>query len=63
MTGAGVFDNRAVHKLEPKRIDIGVEYELQYWSRAMGVSRAALIAAVDAVGPDAHAVSRALGRG
>ena len=63
MTSAGVFDNRTVQKLEPKRIDIGVEYELQYWSRALCVSRAALIAAVTAVGPDARAVSRQLGRG
>ena len=63
MTSAGVFDNRTVHKLEPKRIDIGNEYELQYWSRALGVSHAALIAAVTTVGPDARAVSRQLGRG
>ena len=63
MTKAGVFDNRAVQKLEPKRIDVGVEYELQYWARALGVGRAALIAAVAAVGDDARAVSRQLGRG
>ena len=63
MTSAGVFDSRAVHRLEPRRIDTAVEYELQYWSRAMGVSRTALIAAVTAVGPDARAVSRRLGRG
>ena len=63
MTSAGVFDNRAVAKLEPKRIDIGVEYELQYWSRALRVSRDDLIEAVKSVGADARAVSRALGRG
>ena len=63
MTKAGVFDNRAVHKLEPKRIDVGIEYELQYWSRALGVGRAALIEAVAVVGDDARAVSRKLGRG
>ena len=63
MTSAGVFDNRAIHKLEPKRIDIGNEYELQYWARALRVSRADLIAAVGAVGDDARAVSRQLGRG
>jgi hypothetical protein len=63
MTSAGVFDNRTVAKLEPRRIDIAVEYELQYWSRALGVNRDALIAAVKAVGPDARAVSRMLGRG
>lgn len=58
-----LLDNRAVSRLEPKRIDIGVEYELQYWSRALCVSRAALIAAVEAVGSDARAVSRQLGKG
>ena len=63
MTHAGVFDNRTVHQLEPKRIDIGIEYELQYWARALGVSRTALIAAVESAGPDARAVSRHLGRG
>ncbi len=63
MTSAGVFDNRAVQRLEPKRIDIGNEYELQYWSRALCVGRADLIAAVKTVGPDARAVSRQLGRG
>ena len=63
MTSAGVFDNRAVHRLTAKRIDIANEYELQYWSRALNVSRDALIAAVGAVGPDARAVSRTLGKG
>jgi hypothetical protein len=59
----GVYDNRSVVKLEPKRIDVAVEYELQYWARALRVSRDALIAAVATVGPDARAVSRELGRG
>jgi hypothetical protein len=63
MTGARVLDIRPVHQLEPKRIDIGIEYELQYWARALGVSHAALIAAVTTVGPDARAVSRQLGKG
>ncbi|HEY1435779.1 MAG TPA: DUF3606 domain-containing protein [Thermoanaerobaculia bacterium] len=58
-----VFDNRSALKLEPKRIDVDVEYELQYWARALNVSRTALIAAVTAVGPDARAVSRELGKG
>ncbi|HWF77918.1 MAG TPA: DUF3606 domain-containing protein [Caulobacteraceae bacterium] len=58
-----MYDNRTVVKLEPKRIDIAVEYELQYWARALCVSRDALIAAVDAVGDDARAVSRQLGKG
>jgi hypothetical protein len=63
MSSAAVFDSRTVHKLEPRRIDIAIEYELQYWARALNVSREALIAAVAAVGPDARAVSRRLGRG
>ena len=57
------FNNRGVERLAPKQIDIGIEYELQYWSRALCVSRAALIAAVGAVGSDARAVSRQLGKG
>jgi hypothetical protein len=47
----------------PQQINIAVEYELQYWSRALRVSRADLIAAVNSVGPSARAVSRVLGRG
>jgi hypothetical protein len=57
------FQDRPAVRLAPKRIDIGIEYELQYWTRALGVSRAALIGAVDAVGADARAVSRQLGKG
>ena len=63
MSGRTVFDNRTVVKLAPKHIDIGVEYELQYWCRALGVSRDDLIAAVKIVGAEARAVSRQLGKG
>jgi hypothetical protein len=49
--------------LEPKRINIALEYEVQYWTRALGVGREALIAAVETVGSDARAVSRMLGKG
>lgn len=63
MSRAGVYDNRTVVRLAPKRIDIGIEYELQYWARALNVSRGRLIAAVAAVGDDARAVSRELGKG
>ena len=49
--------------LPPRRINVDLEYELQYWSRAFGVGREALLAAVQAVGPDARAVSRQLGKG
>jgi hypothetical protein len=58
-----MFDNRTVLKLEPKRINVAVEYELQYWARALRVSREDLVAAVVAVGDDARAVSRRLGKG
>lgn len=47
----------------PKQINVSVEYELQYWSRALRVSRSDLVAAVEAVGPSARAVSRVLGKG
>jgi hypothetical protein len=50
-------------ELQPKQIDIAKPYDLQYWSRAFGVSQIDLIAAVTAVGSDARAVSRSLGRG
>jgi hypothetical protein len=50
-------------KLTPMQIDVSVEYQLQYWSRALCVNRAALIAAVKTVGSDARAVSRELGKG
>jgi hypothetical protein len=50
-------------RLEPKDIDVELEYELQFWSRALRVSRGDLVAAVNAVGPSARAVSRELGRG
>ena len=60
--GAPLGDNlRRV--LEPKRIDIGREYEVQYWARAFGVAREALLEAVAEVGPGARAVSRRLGKG
>jgi hypothetical protein len=60
--GRGVADH--LKRVLPSRtIDIRQEYELQYWSRAFGVRREALLAAVEAVGADARAVSRQLGKG
>jgi len=58
-----MLDERAQLKLEPKHINIALEYELQFWSRALRVSRADLVAAVNAVGTSARAVSKELGRG
>ena len=51
------------HVLPAKQINVDQEYELQYWSRAFGVGREALLAAVRAVGPEARAVSKQLGKG
>ena len=51
------------HALPSRTINIDQEYELQYWSRAFGVGREALLAAVQVVGPSARAVSRQLGKG
>ncbi len=58
-----MLDDRTKPKLEAKQINIAIEYELQFWSRALRVSRDDLVAAVNAVGTSARAVSRALGRG
>jgi Protein of unknown function (DUF3606) len=60
--GMGVADHLK-HVLPVRTIDVTVEYELQYWGRALGVGREALLAAVEAVGSDARAVSRKLGKG
>ncbi|MDQ3038753.1 MAG: DUF3606 domain-containing protein [Pseudomonadota bacterium] len=44
------------------RIDVNTDYELEYWTKALGVSPQVLRAAVDAVGPTANAVRRHLGK-
>ncbi len=51
------------HALPSRTINVDQEYELQYWSRAFGVGREALLEAVRQVGTDARAVSRRLGKG
>lgn len=51
------------HALPSRIIHVEQEYELQYWSRAFGVGREALLEAVRKVGTDARAVSRELGKG
>ena len=62
--GAGVpLGDQLPRAREPKRIDISREYEVQYWARAFGVSREALLEAAGEVGDDARAVSRRLGKG
>lgn len=42
------------------RINVNEEYELQYWTKALGVSAEELRAAVKAVGPTAVAVRKHL---
>jgi hypothetical protein len=45
------------------RININQPHELQYWTRALGVSEDELKKAVQAVGTQADAVKRHLGKG
>lgn len=44
------------------RINVNEVYELQYWTKALGVSAEELRAAVEAVGPTAAAVREHLGK-
>lgn len=44
------------------RINVNEEYELQYWTKALGVSAEELRKAVTEVGPTSAAVRRHLGR-
>ena len=44
------------------RINVNEDYELQYWTKALGVSAEQLRAAVKAVGPTTEAVRRHLGK-
>ncbi|AIL08143.1 DUF3606 domain-containing protein [Stenotrophomonas maltophilia] len=44
------------------RINVNEDYELQYWTKALGVSVDQVRAAVKAVGPTAAAVRKHLGK-
>lgn len=44
------------------RINVNEDYELQYWTKALGVSADELRAAVKAAGPTAVAVRKHLGK-
>lgn len=44
------------------RVNVNEDYELQYWTKALGVSADELRAAVKAVGPTAAAVRKHLGK-
>jgi len=48
--------------LDASRININEQYEVNWWCAEFGVSRAQLIAAVQAVGTSAAAVRKHLGR-
>lgn len=43
-------------------INVHEDYEVQYWTKALGVTTAELRAAVKAVGPSAAAVRKHLGK-
>lgn len=44
------------------RINVNEDYEMQYWTKALGVSADELRAAVKAVGPTSAAVRKHLGK-
>ncbi len=44
------------------RINVNEDYELQYWTKTLGISADELRAAVKAVGPTAAAVREHLGK-
>ena len=46
----------------PRRINIGEEYEVVYWAKALDVSKEQLIAAVAKVGDDLEMVRKELTR-
>ena len=55
-------DTRNVGTPDRDRINVHEAYELQYWTKALGVSADELRAAVDAVGPVAAKVRQHLGK-
>ena len=44
------------------RVNVNEDYEIQYWTNALGVSADELRAAVKAVGPTAAAIRKHLGK-
>lgn len=55
-------DKRNVGPADRDRINVNEDYELRYWTQALGVSADELRAAVQAVGPTAAAVREHLKR-
>lgn len=47
---------------DASRINMGEDYEVQYWTKRFGVSREELQNAVDRAGVSADAVARELGK-
>ncbi|PJK00494.1 DUF3606 domain-containing protein [Lysobacteraceae bacterium NML91-0213] len=55
-------DKKQTGSPDRDRINMSEDYEVQYWTKALGVTRERLQEAVDAVGPTADAVRRHLGQ-
>jgi len=55
-----IDDKKKTGSPDPDRINVNEDYELQYWTKALGVSAEELRAAVKAVGPTAVAVRKHL---
>ena len=55
-------DKKQTGSPDRDRINMNEDYEVQYWTQALGVTREQLREAVDAVGPTADAVRRYLGK-
>ena len=55
-------DKKQTGSPDRDRINMNEDYEVQYWTQALGVTREQLREAVDAVGPTADAVRRHLGQ-
>ena len=54
-------DNRKrIRPLDAKRININETHEVNYWTKALGVPKERLIAAVERVGTSANAVKQVL---
>ncbi|ADV27264.1 DUF3606 domain-containing protein [Pseudoxanthomonas suwonensis] len=55
-------DTKQVGSPDRDRINLSEDYEVRYWTGALGVSEEQLREAVAAVGPTAEAVRRHLGK-
>jgi hypothetical protein len=70
VSGAGAMegkfempDNRPQRAAQDRgRINLGEEYEVEYWTKTLGVSRARLAEVISKVGDGVEAVRREVGR-